>query len=216
MALCCACSAFFIASVARAVETPAQRTSEPDRPERAPVDDTPETLTMVDSVPAQPARDMPTDNEPVDNAPVDGNAIAIDAVQEIGPPERIRAHETFPADAPPGRLVIYRNRTKPAWRTPKVSVDGGRAFRPKPNTYTELALPPGLHRVRVDWAADTLRPDVVFDIRIAPGRIDYVRLTGTYTSIHPNQFRLATYAEWVEPDIAAAELGACCRRLRAP
>jgi len=118
------------------------------------------------------------------------------------------------ADARPGRLVLYRTQARTGWRSPLVSVDGVPLFRSKLNTYTDVALPPGLHRVRVDWARDTGRPDLVFDIRIAPGRSDHVRLTYSYSPTGPNQFELGSFAEWVAPDVAEAELRACCRRVR--
>lgn len=216
IALCFAMSVPFAAGVACAAETPAQRTS-------APANEMSETSTTVDVAPAEPemlvdkaaVENAIVDEARIDDASADGRVVALDAVQEIGPPEPLRANEIYPADAPPGRLVIYRAQSKPAWRAPKVSVNGGPTFRLAANRAIEFALPPGLHRVRVDWAADTLRPDLLVDIRIAPGRIDYVRLSGTYTAVGPNQFRLGSYAEWIAPDIAVAELSACCRRGRA-
>lgn len=114
----------------------------------------------------------------------------------------------------PGRLVLYRTQASTGWRTPLVSVDDVPLFRPKLNTYTDVALPPGLHRVRVNWFWDTGRPDQVFDIRIAPGRSDYVRLTYSYRPTGPNLFELGSFAEWVAPEAAEAELRACCRRVR--
>lgn len=151
-----------------------------------------------------------------------------DGVVELGPPDRVRTAAAAPAaveadaskagsaptDARPGRLVLYRTLPKTGWRTPLVSVDGVPLFRPKLNTYTDVALPPGLHRVRVDWARDTGRPDQVFDIRIAPGRTDHVRLTYRYRSTGPNLFELGSFAEWVAPEAAEAELRACCKRVR--
>lgn len=174
---------------------------------RAPAEQAP-----APSAQASPAEHRIEDAILTNDLPADDARVVVDEVQELGPPER--SAERFPADAAPGRLVIYRDGSKPAWRSPKVSVGAAQTFRPKPNTYAEFVLPPGVHRVRVDWAADTVRPDLVFDIRIAPGRVDYVRLRGTYTATGPNEFRLGTFAEWVAPDAAAAELRACCRRSR--
>jgi hypothetical protein len=163
---------------------------------------------------AAPTERRIVDAMPMVDSPADDARVVVDKIVELGPPERSAAR--FPVDAAPGRLVIYRDGSKPDWRTPKVSVGAGQALRPKPNTYGEFVLPPGVHRVRVDWAADTVRPDLVFDIRIAPGRVDYVRLRGTYTATGPQQFQVGTFAEWVAPEAAAAELRACCRRLRGP
>ena len=165
--------------------------------------------------------DRPIMLDTVRPSPEDRPPVRAGQVVELGPPERLRAQavstsstSTASADTSPGRLVIYRTQAKTGWRTPLVSVDGVPLFRPKLNTYTDAALPPGLYRVRVDWARDTGWPDQVFDIRIAPGRTDHVRLTYRYRSTGPNLFELGSFAEWVAPEAAEAELRACCRRVR--
>ena len=190
-------------------------------PPDTPPDMPPDTPIMLDTV-----RPPPEGWPPV-AAPQARQA----GIVELGPPERVRAEAaaaaaiaantsaagaagSAAADARPGRLVLYRTRAKTGWRTPLVSVDGVPLFRPKLDTYTDVALPPGLHRVRVDWARDTGRPDLVFDIRIAPGRSDHVRLTFSYSPTGPNVFELGSFAEWVAPDAAEAELRACCQRVR--
>lgn len=144
-------------------------------------------------------------------------------------PGSAHAHES-PAPAPPAAqegadttvmttndavstLVVYRINAYPTLRTPKVMVNDRLMFRPKQKTYAEMDLPPGRHRIVVDWAMDTRWPDLGFEVDIRPGEIKYVEISGSFAWTGTYEYRAGSVVREVDPVKGAEDIRTCCRRL---
>ncbi|MFD0724367.1 DUF2846 domain-containing protein [Lysobacter brunescens] len=109
-------------------------------------------------------------------------------------------------------LVVYRINAYPTLRTPKVMVNDRLMFRPKQKTYAEMDLPPGRHRIVVDWSMDTGWPDLGFEVEIRPGEIKYVEISGSFTR-NGYEYTAGSVAREVDPAKGAEDIRTCCRRL---
>jgi hypothetical protein len=109
-------------------------------------------------------------------------------------------------------LVVYRINAYPTLRTPKVMVNDRLMFRPKQKTYAEMNLPPGRHRIVVDWAMDTRWPDLGFEIELRPGETKYLQISGTF-QISGYEYTAGSMAREVDPVKGAEDIRTCCRRL---
>ncbi len=109
-------------------------------------------------------------------------------------------------------LVVYRINAYPTLRTPKVMVNDRLMFRPKQKTYAEMDLPPGRHRIVVDWAMDTGWPDLGFEVEIRPGETRYVEISGSFTR-NGYEYTAGSVAREVDPAKGAEDIRTCCRRL---
>jgi hypothetical protein len=110
-------------------------------------------------------------------------------------------------------LVVYRINAYPTLRTPKVMVNDRLMFRPKQKTYAEMDLPPGRHRIVVDWSMDTGWPDLGFEVELRPGEIKYVEISGSSTWTGAYEYRAASVVREVDPAKGAEDIRTCCKRL---
>ena len=109
-------------------------------------------------------------------------------------------------------LVVYRINAYPTLRTPKVMVNDRLMFRPKQKTYAEMDLPPGRHRIAVDWSMDTGWPDLGFEVEIRPGETKYIEISGSFTR-NGYEYAAGSVAREVDPAKGAEDIRTCCRRL---
>jgi len=110
-------------------------------------------------------------------------------------------------------LVVYRINAYPTLRTPKVMVNDRLMFRPKQKTYAEMDLPPGRHRIVVDWSMDTGWPDLGFEVEIRPGETKYIEISGSFTR-NGYEYTAGSVAREVDPAKGAEDILTCCKRLR--
>ncbi len=109
-------------------------------------------------------------------------------------------------------LVVYRIHAYPTLRTPKVMVNDRLMFRPKQKTYAEMDLPPGRHRIVINWSMDTGFPDLDFAVDIAPGETKYIEISGTF-QLNGYEYTAGSMAREVDPVKGAEDVRTCCRRL---
>lgn len=118
------------------------------------------------------------------------------------------------ADPPQGEtnVYIYRIGAFPILRTPTILIDGKRIFDPPEKSYTVVALPPGPHEFKVDWAWDTGWPDLTLPMSVDTQPL-YIKISGSFTPKGARVYEAGSYAQRVAPAAAEAEMAQCCRYL---
>lgn len=160
-------------------------------------------LVIAMALGATHAQEPPTQAVPVSAPPVSASPGSLEGADAT-------AMTTVDAVS---RLVVYRINAYPTLRTPKVLVNDRLMFRPKQKTYAEMDLPPGRHRIVVDWSMDTGWPDLGFEVEIRPGETKYVEISGSLTWTGAYEYRAGSAAREVDPAKGAEDIRTCCRRL---
>jgi hypothetical protein len=110
----------------------------------------------------------------------------------------LAACASVPLDAPPytrapapppgsSHLYVYRPASSyPSARSPSIVV-GDKVFGSLPvGGYTLITLPPGTHRVKIDWPRDLPWPDLELDVTLPDQGSAYLKTSGAVVRARPD------------------------------
>ncbi len=108
-------------------------------------------------------------------------------------------------------VYIYRLEAYPRMIAPEILVDKQSVLELPEKGYTKILLPEGIHQFSTRWPKQAGVDNLDYQFSVTPGRIYYIKLTGTFDVIDAKNYKMDTFATMLDPKIASKELKKRCK-----